>query len=336
MKTWCVYLTMYSGDKLPKWYIGSSYEEKVLKGYNGSVCSKEYRETYINEQKENKHLFKTRILSKHIDSISARAEELRLQKMHNVVKNKKYINKSLASVNGYFGMEKSASDKLLISVNNSNKVVAKDLNTNKLVKVSKEEFDSNVNLVGATIGKSAEHLKDTISVINKDNEIIRINKADFDLSKHQHFRSNTIAVRDVNNNITLVSLDDERYLSGELVHINKNKSYDGSKISKVRKELGLAVGNKNPRAIRLAIYNSDDDIVYVSYGDYSNMLTHNGLSALYVPLYNTKSKNNKLFETDRSKKWAKSKNVEQYAGWYLREISKEKFETFKETLIINK
>ena len=30
MKRYCVYLTMYSGDKLPKWYIGSTYEEKII------------------------------------------------------------------------------------------------------------------------------------------------------------------------------------------------------------------------------------------------------------------------------------------------------------------
>lgn len=36
MKKFVVYLTMYSGNLLPKWYIGSSYEEKVLNGYNGT------------------------------------------------------------------------------------------------------------------------------------------------------------------------------------------------------------------------------------------------------------------------------------------------------------
>lgn len=98
-----VYLTMYTGTKLPKWYIGSSYEEKVLSGYNGTVLSTEYKEIYKLEQKENKHLFKTRILSYHETRECALDEELRLQKKHLVIKNSKYINMSYAKKNGYFG-----------------------------------------------------------------------------------------------------------------------------------------------------------------------------------------------------------------------------------------
>jgi dTDP-4-amino-4,6-dideoxygalactose transaminase len=97
---------MYLGTKLPRWYIGSSTEEKVLNGYNGSVCSKRYCEIYIKEQKENKHLFKTRILSKHLTRKEAISEELRLQKMHKVVKNSDYFNESYAQKNGCFSREK--------------------------------------------------------------------------------------------------------------------------------------------------------------------------------------------------------------------------------------
>ena len=43
MKRYVVYLTRYSGGKLPPWYIGSSTEEKVLAGYNGSVKSKKWK-----------------------------------------------------------------------------------------------------------------------------------------------------------------------------------------------------------------------------------------------------------------------------------------------------
>lgn len=102
---YCVYLTFYKGNKLPKWYIGSSNENKILKGYNGSIKSKKWKEIYNLEQKENKHLFKTRILSKHDTREEALKEELRLQKKHFVVKNKKYFNESYASINGYFGRE---------------------------------------------------------------------------------------------------------------------------------------------------------------------------------------------------------------------------------------
>ena len=104
---YCTYITMYSGELLPKWYIGSSTIEKIKKGYNGSVCSKRYKEIYDNEQLLHKHIFKTRILSVHNTRQDAVAEELRLQKLHNVVKNKKYFNESFAQKNGCFARDKS-------------------------------------------------------------------------------------------------------------------------------------------------------------------------------------------------------------------------------------
>lgn len=115
------YITMYLGKLLPKWYIGSSTEEKVLNGYNGSVCSKRYYEIYIKEQKENKHLFKTRILSKHLTRKEAISEELRLQKMHKVVKNSDYFNESYAQKNGCFSREKFG--ELNPMFNNGNKLI---------------------------------------------------------------------------------------------------------------------------------------------------------------------------------------------------------------------
>jgi len=98
---------MYSGDKLPKWYIGSSNIDNIKNGYNGSVSSKTYRNIYESEQKHNKHLFKTRILNTFNTRKEALEDELRIQKIHNVVLNPKYINKSYATSNGFFGMDVS-------------------------------------------------------------------------------------------------------------------------------------------------------------------------------------------------------------------------------------
>lgn len=36
-KKFVVYKTIYSGDKLPKYYIGSTSYEKILSGYLGST-----------------------------------------------------------------------------------------------------------------------------------------------------------------------------------------------------------------------------------------------------------------------------------------------------------
>lgn len=99
----CVYLTIYSGNLLPKRYIGSSSAKKVLSGYNGSLASKKYSEIYKQEQRNNKKLFRTRILSLHNTREEAFQEELRLQIQYDVVKNENYMNRSYANPKGCYG-----------------------------------------------------------------------------------------------------------------------------------------------------------------------------------------------------------------------------------------
>lgn len=84
-------------------YIGSSSISNVEKGYNGSVSSKLYKDIWLSEQKNNKHLFRTIIISKHNTRKDALCKEEKLQRILNVVKSSMYINQSIAAVNGYFG-----------------------------------------------------------------------------------------------------------------------------------------------------------------------------------------------------------------------------------------
>jgi len=107
-----VYITMYKGNKLPKWYIGSTNLEQIHSGYLGSVKSIRYKNIWEYELKHNKHLFKNRILSFHKTREGALEEEFRVQKMHDVVKNDKYINMSLANKNGFFGKTMTKEEKL--------------------------------------------------------------------------------------------------------------------------------------------------------------------------------------------------------------------------------
>lgn len=161
-----VYITYYKGDKLPPWYIGSSYEEKVLNGYNGSIQSKKYKEIYLKEQRENKHLFRTRILSYHETSKEALKEELRLQKLHKVVLNNRYFNESYATINGCYGRD-----------------VAGELNP----------------MYGKT---HSEKSKNKMGLKNK----------------------NKVVVKDSKGNNFYVNKNDPRYLSGELLSVNKGKA----------------------------------------------------------------------------------------------------------------
>lgn len=106
----CIYLTIYSGDKMPMFYIGSGKIENILnkkKSYRGSVSSKRYKKIWKQELKENPHLFRTIILYKFYSRKNAIYNERLLQIQFNVVKSDQFINMSIATVNGMFGMDNS-------------------------------------------------------------------------------------------------------------------------------------------------------------------------------------------------------------------------------------
>ena len=105
MKTFCTYLTIYSGDKLPLFYLGSSTVERIMeKGYYGSVLSKKYRKIWEKELIENRHLFDIVILTEgHPTRKDATAQERKFQKQKDVVRNTQFINMSIAQVEGAYG-----------------------------------------------------------------------------------------------------------------------------------------------------------------------------------------------------------------------------------------
>ena len=63
MKHYCVYFTIYLGNMLPPFYIGSSSVDKVNQGYHRSVLSARWKNTWQKEIKPNLHLFKSMIIS---------------------------------------------------------------------------------------------------------------------------------------------------------------------------------------------------------------------------------------------------------------------------------
>lgn len=103
---YCVYLTLYYGNKMPGFYIGSSSVKNVENGYRGSVKSKRFKDIWKDELLKNPHLFDTFI----IETFNTRDEALIAEKnyhiINNVIKDEKFINASLASPNGYFGSSK--------------------------------------------------------------------------------------------------------------------------------------------------------------------------------------------------------------------------------------
>lgn len=101
MPIYCTYITFYRGKKLPPFYIGSSSVKKVAEGYHGSVCSKQFKEIWKSEIKDNPELFTTKIITTHTDRKEATVREHQLQLALRVVKNSLYINQSYAAFNSF-------------------------------------------------------------------------------------------------------------------------------------------------------------------------------------------------------------------------------------------
>lgn len=106
-KKFCVYLTCYSGNKLPPFYMGSTKTVNIFKGYRGSISSKKYKKIFNEELSTKPDLFSVEILFTFDDRVAALSRELELQKENDVVNSKWFFNESLASPNGYFGRDVS-------------------------------------------------------------------------------------------------------------------------------------------------------------------------------------------------------------------------------------
>ncbi len=103
MKPYCVYLTIYRGNKMPPFYIGSSSVEKVQNGYHGSVESIMWGKIWRQELKDNSHLFETKIVKTYNDRQEATNKEYKLQVALKVINNDMYINQAVAAKDGFFG-----------------------------------------------------------------------------------------------------------------------------------------------------------------------------------------------------------------------------------------
>ena len=97
---YCTYLTVYTGNKLPPFYIGSTSIDNINKGYRGSVQSKKYQSIWKQEIASHPDLFKTIILTRHETRQEAMEREIVFQEAFTVARNPMYIN--MAHANGKF------------------------------------------------------------------------------------------------------------------------------------------------------------------------------------------------------------------------------------------
>lgn len=160
---YCVYLTIYKGDKLPRWYIGMSSVAKVKNGYRGSVSSKRYKNIWKQELRENPNLFETVIIHEEITKEGALAYEHKLQVKLDVVRRPDFIN--LANAGGFGGIDKS-----IITEANRGKRLVVLKETGKYVKINSKDFNPSIH----DAPKNSEHAKQIISINTSVNMTKRI------------------------------------------------------------------------------------------------------------------------------------------------------------------
>lgn len=153
------YLTIYDGNLLPPFYIGSTSFRKYEKGYRGSVLSKKYKSIWDLELKDNPQLFDTIILTEHKTRKEAVAQELKYQKQNDIINNSKFINMAFASRNFGGGLSLSPEHKVKLSLANLGKLKGPqskehkaNLSASKIGKHLNDEHKIKLSL--ATIGRS--------------------------------------------------------------------------------------------------------------------------------------------------------------------------------------
>lgn len=217
------------------------------------------------------------------------------------------IGKGLIGPNLYEELIISRNTK--ISEHNRGKVVCRNIETDEVIKVSKEEFDSNDILIGVTKGSGGEHLKNTVGVI-RDGEYIRIDKCDIlEQDVYHTFGVGKFVGVDKDGKRVIISTDDERYLSGEITSVRKGAKLNiktRALISKKAKEQKRFVGKNNPHARKIVLYDNNDIIVFESHGDLKEKLEDVGLN------YNT------AYRALRLGVKIKSKKAIDFNGWYLK------------------
>lgn len=95
MSIYCTYNTIYTGDKMPPFYIGYTTVDKIKNGYHGSVASKKYKFIWKEELKNNPHLFETTIIDVYDTKEEAVAAERTLLESVQAHKNPLYVNMSI-------------------------------------------------------------------------------------------------------------------------------------------------------------------------------------------------------------------------------------------------
>lgn len=122
---YCTYVTTYTGNKLPPFYIGSTSLAKISEGYKGSVRSKKWKTIYKEELKNFPEKFRIEVLKTFQDRTKALEYELELHIANDVVRSKWFFNESLATVNGFFGKSMKGEDNVFFGRKHTKETIDK-------------------------------------------------------------------------------------------------------------------------------------------------------------------------------------------------------------------
>jgi len=297
MKKFVTYITFYKGNKLPPWYIGSTYEEKINKGYNGTVTSKDFKDIYKLEQKQNKHLFKTKILSYHETREEAYIEELRLQLKHKVVNNPKYFNKSYANKNfgknqekennSMFGRNHSTETKKLISKKNKD-------NSKQRIKKQKETILNRSPEKQKIINEKISKVKLSRTIEQKEKTKEKFIKSISEIQENGKTKAENMSIKSCNTKYAIQE-------NGKTIHENS-----AIKAAKTKRENMSMNGLNHPKCKQVRIFDSEGEIKFISDKSFKLFCLENNLP---FSIFNKSKQLNKKIEK------VKKTEFKKYIGW---------------------
>lgn len=292
-----------------KYYIGSrsskTLPDKDIKYYGSS----KYLSDHIKILGIDK--FSKEILSIHETREDANIEEIRIQKLLNVVLDEEYYNRYIHT-NEKFNtcnmttvIDTRYNVKTVVTVEEyhkwdhfisitTNTVSVKDLDGKSLI-ISKEEYNSNKN-------KYTFHTKGMVNIVDTiTGERKYVSKKEFELnSNYEYIHKNTVVVRDITTNI-------RTRIPKEIYDSNKDKYIS------LNKELGLAN--------IIDIYDQNDILVKTYDGNYDTQCRLDGLPySEFAKSY--KSNGNYKLYSHTIRKCSISKLINngniKYKGWYAK------------------
>ena len=322
MNIYVVYLTEYLGDKLPRFYIGSSTKERVLNGYNGSIKSKKYKDIYKEEQSNNKHLFKTEILYECYDREVAIEIEQKYQILSNCIYRDDYMNLALAG--GKFGLNlitKESIQKTIETKRKNGTLGCTKETAKKIVEIKRqrgllnhkpESIEKYKNSMtdenGNWRNNDEKRLKTVLTPDENGMTIAKIGGKNMSITRRNKIHENGL------NDYQVCGLEHSKRMNEILENGETEAKRRGKLTSKTRKEKGLSKGANNPRAKKINIYNQNDELMFECHGNFKETCSNNKLplEALRVSYLN----DTEIYINSKPL----NKEFEKCIGWYAKEV----------------